>query len=71
MASDVPQPGRAEQGIAYRVHQHIAVRVRLQALVVVYPHTTYGDVTALAKSMGIKSVAYTHAFTGCSQMGTG
>ena len=58
-----------EQRIAHGMHQHVPVRMGLDAPLMIDPDATYGDLTAFAESMGIKSVTDTHNFKTCSQKG--
>ena len=62
VSADIAEPGRTEQGIAHRMHQHVPVRMGLEALLVIDSDAAYGDMTAFAESMGIKTVANTHNF---------
>jgi len=60
--TDVTESRRSEQRIAHGMHQHVAVRMGLEALLMINADAAYGDLTAFAESMGIKTVTNTHDF---------
>jgi hypothetical protein len=69
--ADITESRRSEQRIAHGMHQHVPVRMGLDAPLMIDPDATYGDLTAFAESMGIKTVANTHNFTIRLKTGSG
>ena len=60
MAADVPQARRPQQGIGYRVEQHIRVGMAQQALLILDFHTAQDQVTPLHQPVYVISVSDSH-----------
>ncbi|GAA0851378.1 hypothetical protein GCM10009113_35110 [Marinobacter szutsaonensis] len=59
--ADIPEGNGPEQRIRQGMEQHIAIRMRLQALTVRNLDTTKNDGIAFAKGMDIKALTNPHA----------
>jgi hypothetical protein len=57
MHADVAEPGCPEQGIANRVQEDIAVRMRQHAAIVRNAHSSEGDVIPIGERVHIVAVA--------------
>lgn len=60
MPPDVSKPGGTEDRVTDGMNEHIAVRMCLQAKVVIDTDAAYDDVSAFTEAMGIKAVTNTH-----------
>ena len=60
MPADVAVAQRAQHGIAERVNDDVAVRVRNHALWMRDPHTAQHDVIAFAEGMHVESLSDSH-----------
>src|SRR5690606_25764217 len=59
--ADIAQRHRAEQCIAERMQQHVAIGMRQQAALMWNPHAAERDEVALAEAMHVVTVADTHS----------
>src|SRR5690554_7200518 len=72
MHADVAQRQRAEDGIAQRMQDHVAVAVRHQAAVVRHAHAAEHHMLALAKGVDVVAVADADGhWAGFLMIGTG
>jgi hypothetical protein len=57
---DITLTYRTQQCIADCMNQHITIRVRHQAVIMCYVHSTKHQRVAISEAVGIVTMAYTH-----------